>query len=100
MNEWFLIVLIIVQSHGGTISERQLYSPKQTSENACEIEAASQAKLFYSQLGKTSALTRYSLSGTTYTIPLNGKLIGYTLGCELRKKGSDHKNISHFSHVN
>ena len=85
IKEWFLIIIIVVQTHAGEIDERALYPVKKDDMTTCKAEAEWTEKMFESQLGNSSLRRLTSGDGDhTYQTQLGGKLIGFSVGCEER----------------
>ena len=90
IKEWFLIIIIVVQTHAGEIDERAMYPVKKDDMTICKAEAEWTDKMFESQLGNNSLQRLTSgLNSHTYETPLGGKLIGYSVGCEERVYEND-----------
>lgn len=94
---WYLIITLFVLETDGTLDERKLYSTRQPSEGECIIEANARIDLFTKYLGKDH-IRRFSSTAQyctltacqddegdgLYRIGLNGTLVSFTVGCEVR----------------
>lgn len=84
IDQWYLIITLFVLQADGIIDKRQLHSITQESEAVCKLEATARFELFKSQLGETW-IHMYQTSPNsieTYRIGLNGKFVGFQVGCE------------------
>lgn len=107
IQEWYLVIVIFVLQGNEYIDERHLYAVKQEDHIVCEQEANARIKLFTPYIGKDHIRRFSSTAGTrecyvggcttptyddnnpnagTYQIGLNGKLIGFSVGCEQRER--------------
>ncbi len=94
IKEWFLIIIIVVQTYSGAVDERTLYTVKKNNLTTCETEAKWTEKAFEPQLG-SNFLTRLASSTNAYTYEtqLGGELVGFSIGCEQRERREYIPNI-------
>ena len=108
IEEWYLLITLFVLQADGNIDERKLYSVPQKGETECSLEANARVDLFKQYVGKDHIrrfVSPYRICGWgmcaepkyddndpfsgTYKIGLNGTLVNFSVGCEMRRRPNE-----------
>jgi hypothetical protein len=82
MAEWFLVWMLTVETYAGEIDTRVL-SMQMESRTDCIQEAKAKDEQLRIQVG-TDHIVNYNYE-TPFKIQLGGKLLGVSVGCDLRE---------------